>query len=152
MRKYAILEDNTVISVQDLGENEVQNVISSSQLIVDVEDLIITPEIGWILQGNSIVPGQGQQITMQQYVASRILYYQSVAPKILVDLYVENTLLGITSEQSYNMFNEYTDVLLAIREGAFPTAIYALQQKQPQGFVTQTMINNWISIIERHML
>jgi len=152
MRKYAILENNVVTSIQQLSEAEAVSVMMASQMVVDVEDLIITPELGWVLQGNSLVPGQGQQVSMQQYVANRIAHYQSVAPKILIDLYVENTLLGITSEQSFNMFNEYADVLLAIREGAFPTAIYALQQKQPQGFVTQQMIDNWIFILQSHMV
>jgi hypothetical protein len=60
--------------------------------------------------------------------------------------------LGITAAQSHAMFVAYSDVLLAIREGAFPTALYALQQKQPDGFVTQEMIDSWIQILQSKMI
>jgi hypothetical protein len=50
---------------------------------------------------------------------------------------------GITTQQSDAMFDDYEDVLTRIREGAFPTAYYRLCQKQPQGFVTQALIDAW---------
>lgn len=49
------------------------------------------------------------------------------------------------------MNNQYSDVITRISQGAFPSAIYRLQQKRPSGFVTQTMINNWISKIQAYI-
>jgi hypothetical protein len=50
------------------------------------------------------------------------------------------------------MFIDYSDVLLCITQGAFPTAIHILQQKSPTGFVTQPMIDAWIAKIQAHMV
>lgn len=152
MRKYAILSNMAVISIVELSDDQVLQAMQDNEMVIDVQDLVTTPQVGWVLNGNNLVPGPGQQFDMHQYVSNRIKHYQSVAPKILVDMYAQNTLLGITNAQSHEMFNEYLDVLMAIREGAFPTAIYALQQKQPGGFVTQEMLDSYINILQGHML
>lgn len=85
-------------------------------------------------------------------ISDRIKYYQSVAPDVIVDLYATNTLNGMTREQSDQMFDEMDDVLTRIKEGAFPTAIYRLQNKTPNGIVTQDMINNWLLKIQERMI
>jgi hypothetical protein len=76
---------------------------------------------------------------------------QEAAPQLLRQLYAENTLAGITTEQSDALFDEYADVILRIREGAFPTAVHRLQQKQPSGFITQELLDKWIDIIRQHI-
>jgi hypothetical protein len=150
MALHAFLKNNVVVKVDDIANEEqyFQEMLKGYQNIIDVSGLLISPEVGWVLQGNQIVPSPSQQITVQKMIESRIKHYQSLAPQILVDLYVQNTLLGITAAQSHAMFVAYSDVLLAIREGAFPTALYALQQKQPEGFVTQEMIDGWINLLQ----
>jgi len=45
------------------------------------------------------------------------------------------------------MFRDFAPILSALREGAFPTAIYILQNTTPSGFVTQEMIDDMISKI-----
>jgi hypothetical protein len=67
-------------------------------------------------------------------------------------MYVANTLAGITAAQSSQMFTDYGDVLHCIREGAWPTALYKLSEKQPEGFVTQEMINSWVTLIQDKLL
>jgi hypothetical protein len=84
-------------------------------------------------------------------IKNKIESYRKSAPDLLVDLYVTNTLAGITVEQSAQMFIDYRDILNSIREGAWPTALYLLGQAQPIGFVTQDLINNWITKIQSKM-
>jgi hypothetical protein len=148
MKKYALLNNNMVISVQELEDKDFISLISSYQMGVEVTELLICPEIGWILSGNHLVPAGGQQITMKKMVMSKILRNQSIAPALLVDLYATNTLLGMTTAQSNSMFNECSDVILRLQQGAFPTAIYCLQHKAVNDNVTQVMLDNWISLIQ----
>jgi len=82
-------------------------------------------------------------VDMAALIDRKIQGYQDVAPKLLRELYVANTLAGISAAQSDQMFDDYADVLLRIREGAFPTALRRLQYKRPSGFVTQTLIDAW---------
>lgn len=147
MRKHAILDNNTVVEIMNLDDELYQKEASYHQLIIDIEDLLIQPDIGWVLSGNQLVPGPGQALTLGDMIKAKIKSYQEQAPGLLRDMYVQNTLLGITLEQSNSMFNDYQDVLIRIREGAWPTALYCLNQKVPSGFVTQEMIDGWKALL-----
>lgn len=85
------------------------------------------------------VPG----VDMAGYIDAKIKGYQDKAPALLRELYVSNTLAGISAVQSDQMFDDYADILTRIREGAFPTALHRLQYKRPSGFVTQVLIDAW---------
>lgn len=150
MRKHALLQDNIVIEIKTANADDIN--FSAYQLVIDVHDLIIPPQVGWILDGNRLIPPPGQQVNIKDIIMSTIEHYQSVAPALLRDLYATNTLLGITAQQSDQIFEEYSDVLIRLTQGAFPTAIYRLQQKEPSGFVTQEMIDEWISKIQALLL
>lgn len=151
MRKYALVNNNNVVSISDLTEDEYLTISKEYQLIIDIEDLVIQPQIGWVLDGNILVP-KISSISLKEAIQNKIKYFQEQAPGLLRELYTENTLLGITVQQSDQMFSDYQDVLIRIREGAWPTALYRLQQKQPSGFVTQQMINAWIALIQSKMV
>ena len=148
MRTYAIVNDNTVTAVSTLTENQVMEQAVENQLILDIEDLLIRPQIGWVLQGNALALAPGQVVSLKEMIKARVKHYQESAPELLRNLYAENTLLGITAQQSDQMFDDYQDVLIRIREGAWPTALYRLQHKQPSGFVTQDMIDRWAAMIQ----
>lgn len=152
MRKHAIINDNTVVEIKSIVEAEFFELAKRHQLILDVQDLVIQPEVGWVLVGNQLQPPASQMVDLPRMIKARIKYYQDNASELLRDLYAENTMLGITVEQSDQMFEDFTDVLIRIREGAWPTALYRLSQKQPSGFVTQQMIDRWLALIASRML
>ncbi len=89
--------------------------------------------------------------TMLQYVTNKIKDYQVAAKTLLVELYAENTVAGLTTAQSDQMFDDFDDVLTRLREGAFPTALYRLNQKVPAGFVTQQLIDSWKVKIQSYL-
>lgn len=152
MRKYAILDNNIVNEILDLDEDGYRHEASYHQLIVDIEDLVITPQVGWMLVENKLLPPPGQVVNIKDIVKARIKLYQESAPELLRELYATNTLLGLSVQQSDQMFDDYHDVLIRIREGAWPTAIYRLSQKQPSGFVTQEMLDNWSNLIQSRII
>lgn len=152
MRKHAVLDNNEVISVMDLDENLYAEMARSHQLIIDIHDLVITPQVGWVLIGNQLAPPANAAVPLKDLIKARIKLYQEQAPELLRELYSTNTLLGITLQQSDEMFTEYQDVLIRIREGAWPTALYRLSQKTPSGFVTQEMIDSWSALITTRMI
>lgn len=152
MRKYAILDNNEVVEVLNLNESDYIYEASYHQLIIDIEDFIVQPQVGWLLVGNTLTPPSNTISDIKYAIKSRIKYYQDNASDLLRDLYATNVLLGITTEQSDAMFSEYEDVLIRIREGAWPTALYRLSQKSPSGFVTQDMIDSWILMIQARII
>lgn len=76
-------------------------------------------------------------------VQSKILDYRKTADRLLTELYATNTLAGITVQQSDALFDEFQDVIFRIQQGAFPTALYRLSQKQPSGYATQELLDTW---------
>jgi hypothetical protein len=151
MRLHAFLRENVVVKVESIDEAQYAEQIKDYQNIIDVQDLLITPSVGYILSGNQLVPGVGQSVSVKQMIIAKLTNYQAVAPALLKDLYADNTLMGITAAQSDAMFDEYQDVIVRLSQGAFPTAIYRLQQKTPSGFVTQELIDNWIIRIQVYL-
>lgn len=144
MRRYALINDFVVTEIRSIeGEEQVSEVSRQYQLVVDVEDLVVTPAVGWVVSGSQLVPPAEQAIPVQELIKGAIRRFQKLAPELLVNLYVTNTLLGITTAQSDQMFEDYQDVLIRLREGAWPTALYRLNQKSPSGFVTQELIDSW---------
>lgn len=151
MRMYAFLIDNEVVKVESIDPEQYVDVSKDYNLVIDVEDLVVCPQVGWVLSGNSLVPSAAQASNVKEMIKLRIKGYQSLAPELLRDMYAQNTLLGITSSQSDAVFDDYSDVILRLQQGAFPTAIYRLQQKQPSGFVTQEMLDAWIATIQNYL-
>jgi hypothetical protein len=148
MRLHAFLRENVVVKVESIDEAQYAEQIKDYQ---NIQDLLITPSVGYILSGNQLVPGVGQSVSVKQMIIAKLTNYQAVAPALLKDLYADNTLMGITAAQSDAMFDEYQDVIVRLSQGAFPTAIYRLQQKTPSGFVTQELIDNWIIRIQVYL-
>lgn len=151
MRKYAILDNNVVTEILNLDDDGYLHGLSYHQMLIDIQDLIIQPEVGWQLTGNKLLPIPGQELTLKKMIEAKIKHYQDSAPALLRDLYSTNTLLGLTTAQSDQMFDDYHDVLTRIREGAWPTAVYRLSQKTPSGFVTQEMLDNWSLMISSRL-
>lgn len=89
--------------------------------------------------------------SLQDLIAKKISQYEQTAGELLNKIKAQNTLAGITPAQSAQMFSDYSTLLLALREGAFPTAIYMLQNATPSGFVTQDMLNSWIQLIMSYL-
>lgn len=90
-------------------------------------------------------------VTLAEVVSDRILEFEELAPKLLREIKTSNTLAGITDAQSAQLFVDFANVLLAVREGAFPTALYMLQNSQPSGFVSQEILDSWIALLRQYM-
>lgn len=152
MRKYALLDNNVIVEIMDLDDDSYVVQAALHQLVVDIQDLVVPPQIGWLLNGNVLTPPPGQTINLKEMIKARIKFYQESAGELLRDLYATNTLLGLTVAQSDQMFQDYSDVLMRIREGAWPTAVYRLSIKEPSGFVTQEMLDNWSNLIQSRII
>jgi len=109
-----------------------------------------TSEEQWqaILAPYTIAP---KQLTIQEIVLNKLAQYEITAEQLIRELKRDNTLAGITVQQSDQMFDDFADVLLRLREGAFPTAVYRLSQKAPSGFVTQQLIDAWVAKIKNYL-
>lgn len=99
-----------------------------------------------------LAPYNPPTLPTEVIIAQKLARYQVAAKQLLIDLYTQNTMAGITQAQSDQMFDDYADVLDRLKEGAFPTALYRLDQKSPSGFVTQALLDSWRKKIQEAMV
>lgn len=84
---------------------------------------------------------------LAQRVYDKLVQYENTAPSLLREIKTSNTLAGITQAQSAQMFTDLAPLILALREGAFPTALYMLLNLSPTGFITQPMLDDMVARI-----
>jgi hypothetical protein len=152
MSIHACIKGTTVTDlVEVLSESHFRELSGVYSCVIDISEFILKPDIGWTLNGTTFSPPEHQVPDLHKMIGDKIRYFQSQAPKLLTDMYIANTLAGISPSQSDQMFDDYSDVLTRIREGAWPTALYRLEQKQPSGFVTQNLIDQWKALLVTSM-
>lgn len=118
----------------------------------DVVGTITLPDGTTESQWANILAAYAQQpASTRTIIMEKLKDYKRKAIDLLDGMKADNTLAGINVVQSAAMFEEYQPILTAMREGAFPTAIYMLQQKTPSGFVTQEMLDNWIALLRANL-
>lgn len=139
--KHPLMPDGYPWCVSNLKDNEIPE-----------ENYIVISESDYELLINSFNLAPYYEAIAKKAIEDRIKYYQSLAPDLIVELYATNTYNGMTREQSDQMFEQLDDVLIRIKEGAFPTAIFRLQSKIPEGYVTQVMLDEWISKINAKLI
>lgn len=84
----------------------------------------------------------------REKILERLKANQAKARNLLNELYVENTLAGLSLDESNNLFHEMGDVILRINEGAFSVAAQCLRLKSPARFFTQELKDKWIKLLE----
>lgn len=141
--KWAVVNQSVVESIVE-GAYPDERARDAGILVVDVSE--VPCQVGWILSGNKIGP-----INYQAIIADRIKLYQEKAPILLRGLYAANTLQGLSTVDSDALCDAFSDVILRLREGLWPTAIYRLQNKQPTLIATEARIVEWIQLILKEM-
>lgn len=145
---YAQIENDTIINI--VLADSANDIFANQNGFERIDQLDPMPQMGFVKQdGNFISPTDPNYL--YNLVFNRIMGYRKLAPSLLTEIYTQNTLAGLTTAQSDQLFDDFVDVLTRIREGAFPTALYRLSQKTPSGFVTQELLDTWIDKIKAYL-
>lgn len=55
MRKYAIVSNQVVTSIVSAEDEAASELVKSSEMVIDIEDQVPQPDVGWTLSGNTLV-------------------------------------------------------------------------------------------------
>jgi hypothetical protein len=126
MRKYALIKDNVVVSVETFGEDTYQEKAKEYQLIVDIEDMAVEPQVGWVLEGNqlkpfseNLSPEQREDIRMR----ARFKVGNRVCDEAVVMISRRNKILGKTATEVNQIITTFMPIEQAMRKCALPTAL-----------------------------
>lgn len=131
MRKYALLQNNVVVEVRQLEEQEVQMLGLNYSMIIDIEDELPQPSVGWKFEGNKLVPQSSGQ-TQEQYeielASKKTSFGISLAREAIDKIGARNKILNKTGSQVTTLLNQLVGVKLLLETGALGTARYSCTQ------------------------
>lgn len=126
-RKHAFLINNVVVDARSISEQEFAVLISQYDALIDIEDIIPEPQIGWLLQGNRLtLPQTAMSVEEEeayQQTAQR-KFGEKLTPK-LVDLIGQRNFKlsreGTPANVS-SLANSMASIKLLLETGALKTA------------------------------
>lgn len=71
MSTYAIIKNNQVTEVRELTEEQLHEELKSAQLAIDITNTNPVPQVGWILDGNTLVQAPDQPAIVPDFVTPR---------------------------------------------------------------------------------
>lgn len=124
MRKYALLNNNIVTEVLNLEENQVQQKSSECQLIIDIEDMLPQPEVGWFLQGNQLVAFEPiSQEKLEEALALKKMEKGIEISKLAIKrVGAKNKILNKTATQITSLLTTLSGIKALLETGSLGTA------------------------------
>lgn len=134
MRKYAILKNSTIVDIQILDEtNEdlIRGILSSNEQVIDIDELIPVPVIGWVLNGNKLEMPQGYS-SREEYeielAEKKVRFGFKLADICIIRIGARNKILNKNGTQVGTLLNQLLPVKLLLETGALGTARYSCIQ------------------------
>ena len=127
MRLHAFLKDNKVIKVESV-ENVSSDEIREYQLVIDIEDDTSMPQVGWILDGNKLLPNSSQSLSIPERAKLQQTHQRLFGEKLakeLVDLVGAKNLelsMGGNSPNVASLLSSLGGILSLLQTGALKTA------------------------------
>lgn len=90
MRTYAFIQNNEVVSVDECSEESYLYQAQFYQNIVDITDAIPQPQVGWTLNGPSLVPPAG--FTRREVLKTKYLNRAADKNEIIAEMATQNVL------------------------------------------------------------
>lgn len=95
-RKYAFINNNIVTKIDIIDEDQYRDYIYNYQNIIDIQDTLPEPQVGWKISGNKLIPSAPLTVDAN-YINKNIVVPASNYINSLIDTYRgENILMGIT--------------------------------------------------------
>lgn len=129
-RKYAIVVNNIVTEILTLQEEEV-SMVAALNTIIDIEDQLPQPALGWVMNGNKLEIPQGESSREQFEIelAERKTEFGIKLAKFAINrIGARNKILNKSGAQVTALLSQLVNVKLLLETGALGTARYMCSQ------------------------
>ena len=134
MRKYAVLKNNVIIDVQLLDETDectLHEFMKFNEAVIDIEDLVPQPVIGWVLNGNKLeIPSGNSSRELYEYelAQKKTIFGIRLARIAINKIGARNKILNKTGTQVGTLLTQLLSIKLLLETGALGTARYSCSQ------------------------
>jgi len=128
MRKYAVINNNTVTQIVNIEEGECSSYSTSNQMLIDIEDMSPLPLIGYVLNGNvlEIPQGRGDREAYEYALAVKKTDFGIKISRIAIDrIGARNKILNKSGTQVTALLMQLLNIKLLLETGALGTARYS---------------------------
>lgn len=125
MRKWALVNNDVVTGVVDVENDQMSELATKHQMVVDVTDQTPQPAIGWVLNGNVLQIPQSFSSREQFEIElnSRKAEFGSKLSKMAVDrIGARNKILNKNGPQVISLLTQLLSVKALLETGALGTA------------------------------
>lgn len=137
MRKYALVNNNTVTEVMNLEDADYPRIAAVNQMIVDIEDVSPVPQVGWVLVGNALQSTSALPIEeiLRAKVKKAREFGTATAADAVDRIGASNILSGKTEAQIIEIMVLLDPIKKLMEGGALNTAKTQLLLVKPSVFV-----------------
>ena len=135
MRLYACIQDNLVVKVALFSDEEIREEGRQYQIIIDIQERIVPPQVGWVYQDNKIILPELAGLTSEQVQIKKNLWRRDFGIQIkgpITDkLGARNIMLGKNSAFVMQMSSQLGPIGMLLESGAITTSRNALMSIRP---------------------
>lgn len=131
MSKYALVNNTVITNIIESEDFNYAEYSKSNHMVIDITDLIPTPQIGWILNGNQLeLPlGVSDREKMEIDLNRRKREFGTVISNMCIDkIGARNKILNKNGTQVTALLTALLGVKSLLETGALGTARYACTQ------------------------
>jgi len=126
MRKYAVINNNTVTQIVEIEESDCSLYSASNQMLVDIQDMSPMPLIGYVLNGNTLEIPQGRGDREAYEYALAVKKTDFKIARVAIDkIGARNKILNKSGAQVTALLAQLLNIKLLLETGALSTARYA---------------------------
>lgn len=154
MKKYALLKENFVVSIENLDEAQYREKSKDYQLIIDIEEASIQPDIGWVLDGNSLKPYSSSMSEAEKEdkkMRARFRIGNAICDEAVIEISARNRALSKTSAEVSAIITNFMPIEMALRKCALPTALGGIMQMKPAYMEYEDIFNEIISKLNTYL-
>jgi hypothetical protein len=151
MKKYAFVRDNVVVSVDVCSEESYLYQSPLFQNIIDIDNAIPEPQVGWVLEGSALLPPAG--FTRKDILKTRYLNRAAEKNEIIAEMATKNVLrleAGTWSEMdllSLSSDAQLNEILSNINDALAFEIAYAKVDSITNPLITSEIKEEWKSML-----
>jgi hypothetical protein len=128
MKKYALVNDNIITSISFLEEEEYAEYAKKNQLVVDIDEMFVSPEVGWILEDNHFISTEQDPLKVAiKTVACARDFGIKLKKEMIAKIGGKNLVLSRTEQQVSSIVTQLVSIGFLLEGGALRTARAAVQ-------------------------
>lgn len=128
MRRYALINDGVVVSTVSLEVEELEEIIKDYNSVIDIEDCIPQPNVGWVLIGNTLeLPNSSSDREKMEIDLNdrKSVFGKKLARDAVNRVGARNKILNKNGTQVTALLNQLLGVKMLLETGALGTARYS---------------------------